>query len=56
MRGLIILLLLVPVAQAQVYKWVDDNGKIHYSDEKPQGQQALEEEVEIKNSQLQIMG
>ncbi len=56
MRGLIILLLLMPVAQAQVYKWVDDNGKIHYSDEKPQGQQVLEEEVEIKNSQLQIMG
>lgn len=50
------LLLLVPLAHAEIYKWVDDKGRIHYSDEKPEGQQVLEEEIRIKNDQLQFMG
>ena len=32
---------LVP-ASAQVYKWVDDTGKIHYGERPPQGQKAQE--------------
>jgi len=56
MKRFMILLLLAQVAQAQVYKWVDDNGKVHYSDEIPEGRDVLEENIEIKNSQLQIMG
>ncbi|MCB1662381.1 MAG: DUF4124 domain-containing protein [Pseudomonadales bacterium] len=56
MKRFMILLLLAQVAQAQVYKWVDDNGKVHYSDEIPEGRDVLEENIEIKNSQIQIMG
>jgi hypothetical protein len=26
---------IVPWAHAQLYKWVDDNGKVHYSDQPP---------------------
>ena len=34
--GVIILTLLVmSVAQAKTYKWVDTDGKIHYSDQPP---------------------
>lgn len=29
------LLLLPALAQAQVYRWVDDSGKVHYSDQAP---------------------
>lgn len=35
MRFLAPLLLLPALAQAQMYRWVDDNGKIHYSDRPP---------------------
>ena len=49
------LLLLVPLAHAEIYKWVDEKGVIHYSDEKPEGQQVLQQEIEIKNEQLQFM-
>ena len=34
---LLLLLLLAPVASAQVYKWVDDNGRVHYSETPPAG-------------------
>ncbi len=30
-----LLLLLVSQAQAEVYRWTDDQGKVHYSDKKP---------------------
>ena len=30
-----LILVLSTAAQAQVYKWVDENGKVHYSDKKP---------------------
>ena len=26
-----------PISVAQVYRWVDENGKVHYSDKKPSG-------------------
>jgi glutaredoxin len=35
MRFLAPLLLLPVLAQAQMYRWVDDNGKVHYSDQAP---------------------
>jgi glutaredoxin len=35
MRFLAPLLLLPVLAQAQMYRWVDDNGKVHYSDRAP---------------------
>jgi hypothetical protein len=35
MRFLAPLLLLPVLAQAQMYRWVDDNGKVHFSDRAP---------------------
>jgi glutaredoxin len=35
MRFLAALLLLPALAQAQMYRWVDDSGKVHYSDQVP---------------------
>ena len=34
-RFLAAILLLPMLAQAQMYRWVDDNGKVHYSDQAP---------------------
>ena len=34
---LLLLLLLAPVASAQVYKWTDDKGRVHYSETPPAG-------------------
>lgn len=33
-----LLLALAPAAGAQVFKWVDENGKTHYGDKPPKGQ------------------
>ena len=38
--------LLVPVAYAQIYKWVDESGKVHFSDKKPD--EGLSEQVEVQ--------
>ena len=41
------LLLLIPVvSQAQVYRWVDADGKVHFSDRKP-GQQVQSQNIEL---------
>jgi glutaredoxin len=34
-RFLALLLLLPALAQAQMYRWIDDSGKVHYSDQAP---------------------
>lgn len=39
-----------PFAAAQVYKWVDENGVTHFSDEKPSSGQAEELKLEPVNS------
>ncbi|MCX7544189.1 glutaredoxin family protein [Marinicella gelatinilytica] len=39
-------LLTAPWVQAEVFKWVDAQGNIHYSDKKPENQQS--EEIKIK--------
>lgn len=42
------ILLVVPVfSSAEVYKWVDANGKVHFSDQKP-------EKAEVEQLELQI--
>jgi hypothetical protein len=39
---LLVLLSLSPLASAQVYRWVDDKGRVNYSSEPPpQGVQAI---------------
>ena len=51
MKGLLLLLLCLPVYAAQVYKWVDANGKVHYSDKPPpkSGVEVTEATVELEN-------
>ncbi len=39
-------LLMISSAHAEVFKWVDAQGNIHYSDKKPENQQS--EEIKIK--------
>lgn len=31
----VLLLMSLPMAQAEIYKWVDDNGQVHYSEKAP---------------------
>ncbi|HEY8622319.1 MAG TPA: DUF4124 domain-containing protein, partial [Casimicrobiaceae bacterium] len=33
----LLLALVVPVASAQVYKWVDEKGRVHYGEKAPAG-------------------
>jgi len=40
------LLFTVTNVQAEVFKWVDENGQVHYSDQKPENQQV--KEIKIK--------
>ena len=47
--SLAILLFMVPVlANAQIYKWVDDKGKLHFGDKLPEAQQKNVENVDVK--------
>ncbi len=47
---LVVLLLLAPfVASAQVYKWTDENGKVHYSD---QPKTAADKPIELPESMI----
>ncbi|MCW8889119.1 MAG: DUF4124 domain-containing protein [Sedimenticola sp.] len=51
--GLIILMIHLNTAAGEIYKWVDDQGKTHFSDSKPVTQTA--ESVELKiNSYTQV--
>lgn len=47
--GLLLLSLLIATAgaQAAVYRWVDKDGKVHYSDKPPSGEQGAAERVNI---------
>lgn len=49
-RPLIImsLLLAAVTAEAQVYKWVDENGKVHFGDQPPRKKPDAAEKVELK--------
>ena len=38
--------LLTPVVYGEIYKWVDESGKVHFSDKKPGG--GVVEQVEVK--------
>ena len=42
---------------AEVYKWVDENGKLHYSDRPPPEQQAEKMNLKVKSyDQAEIIG
>ena len=54
MKNLILLVSLLIIAIpsfAEIYKWVDEEGQIHFSDKKPENQVATEIEVEISSYQ-----
>ncbi|VAX12167.1 hypothetical protein MNBD_GAMMA24-2826 [hydrothermal vent metagenome] len=38
-----LLFLVLPVAQARIYKWLDDNGQVHYSEQAPDRTRAAKE-------------
>jgi len=42
----ILMMVFAVLASAEVFKWVDENGKVHYSDKKPEKAEA--ETVELK--------
>jgi len=54
----IVLLLTAKSALAEVYRWVDKNGKVHYSDEPPKNKQAekveLQELIGYKNENASV--
>ena len=35
-RILVLLLCLPPLSQAAIYRWVDESGKVHFSDKQPE--------------------
>ena len=49
--ALIVLLLAVPLASAKVYKWVDKDGNVHFS-EQPPPEEVQAEEVDTSGSEL----
>ena len=44
----ICLFCIVPIANAQIYKWVDKDGTVHYSQEKPPAEIASEDVLTLK--------
>ncbi|WP_144290319.1 DUF4124 domain-containing protein [Chitinilyticum litopenaei] len=47
---LILALLLAAGAQAQIYKWTDDSGRVHYSDQPPPGKGGQAKVVDTKGA------
>lgn len=47
--GLLIAAVLVAAARAETYKWVDDQGEVHYSDSIPPDEAGARRELEIKS-------
>jgi hypothetical protein len=45
---LMTLLFISSTSYAEIYKWVDENGKVHYSDKKPDEDKLKVEQFEIK--------
>lgn len=50
MRVLLIICLLfaLPVHAKEMFRWVDENGKVHFSDEPPEKRPDMAEEIEVK--------
>ena len=44
---LLIALLIPVVGLSEVYKWVDEKGKVHFSDKKPDSEKANAETVDV---------
>ena len=43
---------LASAAHAEIYKWVDDKGNVHFSDNKPESQQVEEKQYDVGDKQL----
>jgi glutaredoxin len=52
-RLMVLLALLLPAAglHAEIYKWVDEQGQVHYSDQKPEDRPVTEIPVETRSYQ-----
>lgn len=48
--ALLVSLLLAGTAQAQIYKWVDEKGKTHYSNSRDDANRAKAEEMKIRSA------
>ena len=56
MRNLTWLLLLIALGvQAQVYKWKDETGKVHYSDQPPPAAKGKVQPLNLKETQVTTM-
>lgn len=44
------LVLITPFVQAGVYKWVDENGKVHFSDKPPEGSKAKKQDIKSNST------
>ncbi len=44
---LLMLLVSIPAAEAEIFKWTDEHGKVHFSDKKPVDADASEVELRI---------
>ena len=56
MKNLVLLFSLLIIAipsSAEIYKWVDEEGHVHFSDKKPQNQAVLEVQVDAEISSYQ---
>lgn len=40
------------VVQSEVYKWVDDKGVVHYDDKQPEGEGAIEVQVDMTSPEV----
>lgn len=52
----VFILLCVPLAQAEMYRWVDANGKVHFSDKQPAGTNAEDISDSVKHTNTDIGG
>lgn len=43
------LCILAPAVNADIYRWVDENGKVHFSDEKPEKVQTEQVDIQINS-------
>lgn len=55
-RGLILFLILALPAQAEIYRWVDAEGRVHFSDRRAPGAERLEVQTGVADRPPQVLG
>lgn len=54
--ALAVLLAVTPVSAQKLYKWVDQAGKVHYSDQPPPANARSEKKLEVRSSPSGVTG